>query len=64
MTEPESTPEFRRLPGLFRSWELPQVVEPRGDYRVEDAGETEDGAPLFVVWQRDPAIKDEGEEEE
>lgn len=61
MTEPDSTSEFRRLPGLFRRWELPQVVEPHGDYRVEDAGQTEDGAPLFVVWHRDSAAKTETE---
>ena len=62
MTEPEDNAEFRRLPGLFRSWELPQLVEPHGDYRIEDAGETEDGAPLFVVWQRDVLVKEQEEE--
>lgn len=63
MTEPEDYTEFRRLPGLFRRWELQQIIEVGGDYRVEDAGETEDGSPLFAIWQRDPAIKNHAEEE-
>ncbi|HET6377637.1 MAG TPA: hypothetical protein VFG05_04940 [Methylocella sp.] len=53
--------EFRRMPGLFRRWELPQVVEAGEDYRIEDAGETGDGEVLFAVWRRDPAIQEERE---
>lgn len=53
--------EFRRLPGLFRRWELPQVVEAGEDYRIEDAGETRDGVTLFAVWRRDPSVAETGE---
>lgn len=62
MTNGEPLPqEFRRLPGLFRRWELPQVVESGEDYRIEDAGETRDGVTLFAVWRRDPAVEEAGE---
>lgn len=43
--------DFQRIPGLFRRWELSQVVEAGSEYRIEDAGETEDGTPLFAVWR-------------
>ncbi|HET9622918.1 MAG TPA: hypothetical protein VFP84_16210 [Kofleriaceae bacterium] len=45
--------EFVRLPGLLRRWELSQVVEPSADYRIEAAGETSDGTPVFAVYHRE-----------
>lgn len=43
--------EFRRLPGLFRRWELVCLLVPGRAYLVEDAGATEDGSGLVAVWQ-------------
>lgn len=44
--------KFVRVPGLFRSWEIEQAVEPGADLHVEAAGEAEDGTPLFAVFRR------------
>ena len=41
---------LRRLPGLFRRWELAQVIEPNKDYHVEDAGSASDGTTLYAVY--------------
>ena len=45
------TDRFRRLPGLYRRWELAELLHARQDYRLEDAGETIDGTPLVAVYQ-------------
>ena len=51
---PDTTPtvscELRRIPGLFRRWELAQVLKPGEDYHLEDAGTTSDGTVLFSVF--------------
>ncbi len=44
-------PELERVPGLFRRWELAQVLEPGCDYRLEDAGETDGGARLIAIYR-------------
>ena len=31
--------EFVRLPGLFRRWEIEQVVDPGADFHLEEAGD-------------------------
>jgi hypothetical protein len=41
---------LRRLPGLFRRWELGQVIEAGKDYRFEDAGTACDGTTLYAVY--------------
>jgi hypothetical protein len=41
---------LRRLPGLFRRWELGQVIEAGKDYHVEDAGSASDGTTLYAVY--------------
>ena len=54
MTEPlhpSPTADLFRLPGLFRRWELPQVLEAGTDYRIEDAGTAGDGTPLLSVYR-------------
>ena len=43
--------ELRRLPGLYRSWELGQVLKPGPDYHLEDAGETAEGSRLISIYQ-------------
>ena len=50
----QSPDQFLRLPGLFRRWELEQVVEPGRDFHLEEAGTTSDGTPLFAVYRREP----------
>lgn len=51
--------ELQRIPGLFRLWELGQVLEPEVDYHIEDAGKTDDGAQLVAVYRS--TARDEGE---
>jgi hypothetical protein len=49
LTEPPSG-EPRRLPGLYRRWELAEVLEQHGNCQVEDAGTHADGTPLVAVF--------------
>jgi hypothetical protein len=56
----ERSDEFVRLPGLFRRWELEEVLEVGRDFHLEDAGETADGTQLVAVYQRTPR-DDEGQ---
>lgn len=44
--------DFVRLPGLFRRWELEQVIEVGTDFYVEDAGRSADGTPLVAIYHR------------
>lgn len=52
MTNPTgtSTDHLRRIPGLFRKWELPDIFETRRNYQIEEAGEHADGTPLFALF--------------
>lgn len=43
---------YRRMPGLYRLWDLPMVVRQTGDWRIHYAELTEDGTPLFALYQR------------
>ena len=57
-TEPAITPathpdEFLRLPGLFRRWEVEQVLDAGSDFHIEEAGTASDGTQLFAVYRRD-----------
>lgn len=45
--------EFLRLPGLFRRWEIEQVIDSRAEFHLESAGSTSDGTPLFAVYRRE-----------
>ena len=45
--------DFLRLPGLFRRWELEQVIQGSDEFHVSAAGSTEDGAELFSVYYRE-----------
>ncbi len=51
--------DFVRLPGLFRRWEIEQVLEPGIDFHLEEAGEASDGTPLFAVYRREPNQKEQ-----
>lgn len=50
--------EFLRLPGLFRKWELEQVLEPGFDFHLEEAGTASDGTHLLAVYRREPTAKE------
>ena len=56
MDEIHAVPDhmLRRLPGLFRRWELAQVIEAGKDYHVEDAGSACDGTTLYAVYVSTP----------
>jgi hypothetical protein len=41
---------LHRLPGLFRRWELAQVIEAGKHYHIEDAGSACDGTTLYAVY--------------
>jgi hypothetical protein len=45
--------DFIRLPGVFRRWELNDVVELGADFHLEDAGEAADGTQLIAVYRRE-----------
>lgn len=42
--------EFERVPGVFRRFDLPLLIEEGRVWRLEDAGRTQDGQPLFAVF--------------
>ena len=42
---------YRRVPGLYRLWDLTQVIDRRFEYRVVYAEPTGDGTPLFAVFK-------------
>lgn len=44
---------LQRLPGLFRRWELSELLKVQGRYQIEDAGTHADGTPLFAVFASD-----------
>lgn len=50
-----SLEDFRRLPGLYRRWELTEVCEPNCNYQIEDAGTHADGTPLLAIYVSEPA---------
>jgi len=45
--------DLKRVPGLFRRWELPDLLEPDRRYHLEDAGTHADGTPLLAVYADD-----------
>lgn len=49
-----SPDDLKRLPGLYRRWELTEVFEPHRNYQIEDAGNHADGTPLLAIFVSDP----------
>jgi hypothetical protein len=45
---------LKRIPGLYRRWELPEILEPQRKYHIEEAGEHADGTPLLAVYASTP----------
>lgn len=46
---------LQRIPGLYRRWELPQIIELSRLYHLEDAGVHADGTPLVAIYASAPA---------
>lgn len=44
--------DYRRLPGLFRLWDLQSVIDRRDEWQIHYAEMTGDGTPLFMVFRR------------
>lgn len=44
---------YERLPGLFRRWELEDIIEAGFEYRVEEAGSDVSGCTLFALFRRE-----------
>lgn len=53
MQEDDLTREMARVPGLYRPWELPQVLRLHEAFQIECAGTHEDGTPLLAVYSSD-----------
>jgi hypothetical protein len=45
--------DFLRLPGLFRRWEIEQVIQNSDEFHISAAGTTADGTDLFAVYYRE-----------
>lgn len=50
-----------RLPGLYRRWELGQVIEAGSNYRIEEAGTAGDGTPLYSIYHANTEDVSSGE---
>ena len=53
--------DLKRLPGLYRRWELTEVFEQHRNYQIEDAGTHADGTPLLAIYVSDPIADHQGE---
>lgn len=42
--------DLTRIPGLYRRWELPEILKNQRAYRIENAGAHEDGTPLVAIY--------------
>ena len=49
-----SLADLKRIPGLYRRWELTEVFEAHRNYQIEDAGNHADGTPLLAIYVSDP----------
>ena len=49
-----SPTDLKRIPGLYRRWELTEVFEAHRNYQIEDAGTHADGTPLLAIYVGDP----------
>lgn len=46
--------DFRRMPGLYRLWDIHFVIDRSQDWRISYASLTADGTPLFAVYRCTP----------
>ena len=42
--------DLTRIPGLYRRWELPEILKNQRAYHIENAGAHQDGTPLVAVY--------------
>jgi hypothetical protein len=42
--------DMTRIPGLYRRWELAELIKPGQSYHIEASGHADDGTPLFAVF--------------
>lgn len=56
MTSSTDDPDesLKRIPGLYRRWELSEILEPHRNYHIEEAGQHADGTPLLAVYASAP----------
>ena len=54
-----SSEHLKRVPGLFRRWELAEVLEAERRYHIEDAGTHSDGTPLLAVYANEAVHHDD-----
>jgi len=47
------TDSLKRIPGLFRRWELAEMFEVHRHYHIEEAGTHSDGTPLVAIYVSD-----------
>mgnify|MGYP001766252383 CR=1 FL=1 len=57
-TQPIPIEEMVRIPGLYRRWELAELLKNHRAYRVEDAGSHADGTPLLAIYAATDADAD------
>lgn len=48
--EPVHSGDLVRVPGLYRRWELPEILKNHSVYRIEKAGAHQDGTPLVAIY--------------
>lgn len=46
----DEEPDYQKLPGYYRVWDLAQVILAGRRYRIEDIGVMADGGALFAVY--------------
>jgi hypothetical protein len=44
---------LKRVPGLYRRWELPEIFKLQRRYHIEEAGNHADGTPLLAIYASD-----------
>lgn len=49
----ERPDEYLRMPGLFRRWEIEQVLDAGSEFHIEEAGTASDGTQLYAVYRRE-----------
>lgn len=48
--DPVPATDMVRIPGLYRRWELPEILKNHHAFRIEDAGSHQDGTPLVAIY--------------
>lgn len=48
---------FVRVPGLYRGWEVEDLLAAGDEILVEPGGTMDDGTPLHVVFRRDGGVR-------